>query len=517
MVLTAQEKKNLLSILAGYTKDQVLQVGQRAGLNEMVGTKSKLIEKVVNAGLSVQHLQFFFVNGFSEDQTTRLLSQIGRTFCQKFGIAPINDQWVPLCGLAAAIMAKQHSMDWARLQTSDALNQASCSLSSTQDELLNTTHKAVRLDTVFFIIQWYNGVAFAVTLVHQLLTEVRPNPRLQQDGAQSPQNDGPLLGNVAQTPAFSEQSEAPQLNPFTMALTEAGQHDVAAMRSFSVQKCAIQDFAGRIISHLGKSFTLDKVENALQSNLGELPDPLSWWKQARQSAPCLVDEFALCKTVFVISKLLGGQCSVSLITTICVEALKYLSVQQTVYYIANILNGLGLVRTLDACCVCIRASAHLAVSIKLFKEYDKSSGGLWLAEAFGEDLIAGCFRGELPQMLLFWQYAANNQRITGMICALLAGVGSAMLFKGDLTAVKERAKHLSVSELLSASENGECKALLEHFKGEMKPVESELSMAFTHLMKLNGRASVGFRGIEDNNQELPSECALLGYPHTSEL
>ncbi|KAI3639316.1 hypothetical protein MIR68_002846 [Amoeboaphelidium protococcarum] len=89
-------------------------------------------------------------------------------------------------------------MDWARLQTSDAL----------------------KIDTVFFIIEWYNGVAFSVTLVHQLLTEVRPNPPLEQDGAHSPQNDGPLLGNVAQTPAFFEQSEAPPLNPFTMAQVE---------------------------------------------------------------------------------------------------------------------------------------------------------------------------------------------------------------------------------------------------------------------------------------------------------
>ncbi|KAI3647912.1 hypothetical protein MP228_008133 [Amoeboaphelidium protococcarum] len=188
-----------------YTKEQVLQVGERAGQKKMVGTKSQLIEKVVNDGLSVQQFKFSFVNGFSEDKSTRLLSQIGLSpfVCSGAAIMANSIQWIGLDYNHVTRLIKLHVLQIL-----------------TQDELLNTTHKTVRIDTVFFIIEWYNGIAFSVTLVHQLLAEVRLNPPLEQDGAQSPQNDGPLLGNVAQTSAFFEQSEAPPLNPFTMAQVE---------------------------------------------------------------------------------------------------------------------------------------------------------------------------------------------------------------------------------------------------------------------------------------------------------
>ncbi|KAI3649081.1 hypothetical protein MP228_006935 [Amoeboaphelidium protococcarum] len=201
--------KELSKTLASYNKEQLQQIAARVNLKQDHGTKSELLQLIVDTGLTVQQLQFSFCDGMTFDQTTALLLRIGRIFCQKFDLVPVNDNWISLSSLAAAIMARWHSSDWIRLRESDAIKEAAKFLSVSQDELLQAEQKLIRLDIVSIVVDWYNGAAFTVALVHQLLSR----SDAQSDTVIPPQLPHPRESHSPreiESPVFSEPNNIEQ-------------------------------------------------------------------------------------------------------------------------------------------------------------------------------------------------------------------------------------------------------------------------------------------------------------------
>ncbi|KAI3629700.1 hypothetical protein MIR68_011135 [Amoeboaphelidium protococcarum] len=201
--------KELSKTLASYNKEQLQQIAARVNLNQDPGTKSELLQLIVGTGFTVQQLQFSFCDGMTFNQTTALLLRIGRLFSQKVDLVPVNDNWISLSSLAAAIMARWHSSDWIRFQESDAIKEAAKFLNVSQDKLIQAEQRLIRLDIVSIVIAWYNGAAFTVALVHQLLSR----SDAQSDTLTPPQLPLPLESHTPheiQSPAFSEPNNIQQ-------------------------------------------------------------------------------------------------------------------------------------------------------------------------------------------------------------------------------------------------------------------------------------------------------------------
>ncbi|KAI3645720.1 hypothetical protein MP228_008648 [Amoeboaphelidium protococcarum] len=513
--------KELSKTLASYNKEQLQQIAARVNLEKDHVTKSELLQLIVDTGLTVQQLQFSFCDGMTFDQTTALLLRIGRIFCQKFDLVPVNDNWISLSSLVAAIMARWHSSDWSRFQESDAIKEVAKFLSVSQDKLLQAEKKLIRLDIVSIVVAWYNGAAFTVALVHQLLS--RSNA--QSDTLTPPQLPLPRECHTPhdiQSPAFSESNTQQGGGPLTRLASQvnSGSTFQVAIQSISasslVQQQVIQDFSHRLLQGQREEIQLTCVKQVMEKYLMQDNPSTNEYKLASDWINGSVDEYRVC---MILKSLLNRQDrqNSSGIGELIQTLGQYMPPEQFIHLMANLLYDFGISKPIDLCCLCLRLSSHLVEVHECFERLHSKSGGFWINEVFGDELQALCFRRDIPNLLVFWMWTLNNKEIIGLIGALLSGVGSRLLSAGNLEAIKHQAQSLSMKDLTMTTKSSLCIQLLQHFQRQVKSVDEELTLAFQYLMKQDMDPIQTPKGVKNEQQNAQSNNTCYGKPRSPEV